>query len=72
MSNVMMSCTPASRAVTWAPTTPVLGPDSTVRTGSRAAVSKSDDATIGLRQIRRRGDAERCQPVGDAANIDRP
>jgi len=39
MSKVMMSCAPASRAVTWAPTTPVLGPDNTVRTGSCAAVS---------------------------------
>jgi hypothetical protein len=39
MSKVMTLCAPASRAVTWAPTTPVLGPDNTVRTGSRAAAS---------------------------------
>ena len=34
-----------------------------------------DHTAVGLGQIRRRGDAERCQPVGNAANIeghDRP
>jgi hypothetical protein len=39
MSKLMMSFAPVSRAVTWAPTTPVLGPDNTVRIGSRAAAS---------------------------------
>ena len=39
MSKVMMSFAPARQAVICAPTTPVLGPDNTIRTGSRAAVS---------------------------------
>ncbi len=40
MSKVIRSAKPASRPTSCAPTTPVEGPDSTVRTGSRAACSK--------------------------------
>ena len=40
MSKVMRSGKPASAPTAWAPTTPVDGPDSTVRTGMRAAVAK--------------------------------
>ena len=40
MSKVMRSGYPASRPTSRAPTTPVDGPDNTVRTGNRSACSK--------------------------------
>ena len=40
MSNAMMFSNPLPRAVAAAPTTPPAGPESTVRTGSRAAVGQ--------------------------------
>ena len=41
MSKAMMFSNPLARAVAAAPTTPPAGPESTVRTGSRAAVASA-------------------------------
>ena len=53
MSKVMRSGSPAARPIACAPTTPVDGPDSTVRTGIARRRGKADDAAVRLRQMRR-------------------
>ncbi len=68
MSKVMRSRMPAIRPTACAATTPVDGPDSTVRTGSRGGLVEADDAAVGLRQVRSDGQAA-TPPAGRPSRL---
>ena len=69
MSKVIRSAKPASRPTSCAPTTPVDGPDSTVRTGSARGLLEADHAAVRLRQMRRRAHAELRQPRAEPRDV---
>ena len=69
MSKVIRSGKPASRPTSCAPTTPVDGPDSTVRTGNRAACSKPITPPFDCVRCGVTRQAELRQPIAQAADV---
>ncbi|MEZ5836280.1 MAG: hypothetical protein R3D03_11170 [Geminicoccaceae bacterium] len=69
MSKVIRSLKPDRRPISMAPTTPVAGPDNTVLTGARAAVSKVMMPPAALGDVRRTLDAEPFDALLEATDM---